>query len=90
MREWAGSTAAVFLDFGKDILAWLLPSGSYGAVYIALVARAEFIETHRRTVTQGFDSWLELPNEIGKFESHHRRASLPTPLQLPRNRRRRL
>jgi hypothetical protein len=72
LRDWAGSLAHVFFDFGDEqVLWWLSPKSGDWWAYITPISRAEFIETHRRTATQGprdFGSLVEslsrlVPNE---------------------------
>lgn len=87
LREWAGSPGPVFFDLGEEQpLALLLAGRSNGPVYIAPFPRAQFIEIHRRTATQNFDSFVkvvkELPEMVAKYESHRRaQESMPVPLR---------
>lgn len=72
LREWAGSSAPVFFDFGED-LAWPLAGRSDGPVYVAPLPRAQFVEIHRGSATQDFASFVnELSELIAKYESHRR------------------
>ena len=75
LREWSGSPGPVLFDFSEEqILAWFLARRSNGLVYIAPFPRAQFIEVHRGTATQDFDSFVklvkELPELVTKYESH--------------------
>jgi hypothetical protein len=92
VREWSGSPAPVFFDFGEEQnLAWLLRSPN-GLVYIAPFSRADFIKMHRETLTKDFDSFVkEFPELIAKYESDSRgQVSMPLPPLPPTRRRRRL
>ena len=90
LREWAGSPAPVFFDFGEEqVLAWLLAGKSNGLVHIALYSRAEFIEIHRGTAMQDFDSFVEeLPELVAKYELQPRQGFAQYPARRSRNRRR--
>ncbi len=85
LREWVGSDAQVFIDFGvQPGLLWLLASRQNGQVYAVPFSRAEFIEIHRCTSSQkahDFDSFVEEVNELlDKFDSHRRtQAVIPSP-----------
>lgn len=74
LREWAGSPAPVFVDFGKEqSLAWLLTGRSNGLAYITALPREQFIAIHRGTATQDFDAFVtELPGLIANYESGRR------------------
>jgi len=62
LRDWVGSSAHIFFDFGDEkSLWWLSPSADDTWVYVARVFRAEFIESHKQTGAQGvrdFDSFV--------------------------------
>ena len=84
LREWVGSDAQVFIDFGAERgLWWLLASRQNGPVYAVPFSRAEFIETHRCTSTQkahDFDSFVEEINELlDKFDSHRQTQAVIRP-----------
>lgn len=51
LRDWGGSTAAVFFDFGEETLWWLPPKSDGDWVYVAPVAREYFIETQQRSAS---------------------------------------
>ena len=77
LRDWAGSRAHVFLDFGDEqTLWWLSPNADETCAYIVRISRAEFIATHRRTATQDFgdfDSFGEaLIGLVSDYESYRR------------------
>ena len=62
LRDWAGSRAHVFFDFGDEqVLWWLSRESDDRRAYIAKFSRAKFIEIHRRMATQRayqFDSFV--------------------------------
>lgn len=105
LRDWAGSRANVFFDFGDErMLYWLLPNADDTWAWVARIPRAEFIDTHRRIGTQGardFDSFVEaLVGLVSDFESYRRAQASKgvhrdfarigrKPLQGPSRRRRR-
>jgi competence protein CoiA len=91
LREWAGSPAPAFFDFGEgQNLGWLLAKSPDGPVYVAPFPRAMFVGIHRGTATQNFDSFVEeLPELVAKYESHRRAQPLrQDPLQPRMSRRR--
>jgi competence protein CoiA len=48
LREWSGSQAPIFFDFGDEhLLWWLITTSDDGRVWIGKYARNEFIETLR-------------------------------------------
>ncbi len=85
LREWVGSDAQVFIDFGAERgLWWLLAPRQNDPVYAACFSHAEFIEIHRCTSThksRDFDSFVvELPELVDKFNSSRRpQAVIPLP-----------
>ncbi len=53
LRDWAGSTAHVFFDFGDEHdLSWIVPGGDDFWVYVVRLPRAQFVKSHR---AGGFD-----------------------------------
>jgi competence protein CoiA len=76
LREWAGSHAPIFFDFGGgQALWWLLAGRPDGPAYVAPFSRAVFIEIHRGGVTQvarDFDEFVKDVNELVA----HREAQL--------------
>ncbi|MCH8059490.1 MAG: hypothetical protein IIA11_03420 [Proteobacteria bacterium] len=86
LRDWAGSRAHVFFDFGdKQVLWWLIPNANDIDAYVTRISCAEFIENHRRTATQGandFDSVAEaFTGLVADYESHRRAQSEKAPRQ---------
>jgi hypothetical protein len=82
LREWAGSNAPIFFDFGEEqVLWWLLAKSPDGRAYVALFPRAQFIEIHRSGATQVVrDSFDEFVKDLSKlvvdYESHLRAQAL--------------
>lgn len=77
LRDWAGSVAHVFFDFGDPKgLWWLSPNADEKRAYVVRVSRAEFISTQRQTGTDGandFDSFAEaLIGLVSDYESYCR------------------
>jgi competence protein CoiA len=98
LGEWSGSSALVLLDFGDALpLGWLVDKRPNGPVHVAPFGRAGFIELHRGTSTQDFDSFVkdlpELVATIATYESRPAQVLMPRlrydPLHLPRQYRRR-
>ena len=53
LREWSGSLAPIFFDFGDgQVLWWLLPGRLNGSAYVAQFPRNVFIHIHRSGVVQ--------------------------------------
>jgi competence protein CoiA len=92
LREWAGSPAPVFFDFGVENLGWLRALRSDGPVYILPFPRSQFIESHLVAPAQGFGALeMELTEVVAKYESQRRtQISYPDPLAVRRRPRRRL
>jgi hypothetical protein len=76
LREWAGSNAPIFFDFGGEVLWWLLARNTGGSTYVAPYSRAEFIESHRGGATelaQAFEAFVkDIPKLIADYESRPR------------------
>jgi hypothetical protein len=75
LREWAGSRAPIFFDFGgEQTLWWLLAGRLDGPAYVAPFSRADFIEIHRGGVTQttrDFDDFVkDVRGLVADYESH--------------------
>lgn len=79
LRDWAGSRAHVFFDFGDErSLWWLFPeSGNMGA-YLQEISRAQVVRVHRETGLSEFDALVEnFSAFIAQYES-------PPPTPRPR------
>jgi hypothetical protein len=75
LREWAGSQAPIFFDFGSEqVLLWLIAGRPHGPAYVGPVSRASFIEMHRDGVTQTARDFDELVKDfsglVADYESH--------------------
>jgi competence protein CoiA len=90
LREWAGSNAPVFFDFGTEqVLSWLIAGRADGPAYVGSVSHASFIEMHRGGVTQmarDFDEFVkDFSGLVADYESYLRAQALkrssPQPLQ---------
>lgn len=87
LREWAGSHARIFFDFGEEhVLWWLLATSPDGRSYLVPFSRADFINTHRSgetQVTRGLDEFVkDIPKLVADHESHLRAQALKrAPLQ---------
>jgi competence protein CoiA len=87
LREWAGSGAPVFLDFGGEELWWILKGTPDGSAYVARFPRSHFVEIHRAGARQEVcDIFEKFVNDLGKiisqYESHlmlKRAGPLPVP-----------
>ena len=88
LREWVGSRAPVFLDFGvEQELWWILKGAPDGSAYIARFPRSHFIEIHRAGATQQvrdiFETFVnDLSKLVSQYESHltlKRAGPLPAP-----------
>jgi competence protein CoiA len=74
LREWSGSLAPIFFDFGGgQVLWWLLPGRLNGSVYVAQFPRNVFIHIHRSGVAQeglDFDGLVkELSGLVARYEA---------------------
>jgi competence protein CoiA len=81
LREWAGSNAPTFFDFGEiQVLWWLLAKTSDGPTYVAPYSRARFIESHHGGATEiarEFDEFVnDIPKLVANYESHLRAQAL--------------
>ena len=77
LREWVGSDAPVFFDFGgNQVLWWLLKGNADGSAYVAPFSRSDFIQIHRGGATQKareFDEFVkDMRVLISQYESHVR------------------
>ena len=92
LREWADTTAPVFIDFRPQLnLVWLLPKDFDGTrQYVAIFPRTELIAMHRGGVTQQVDDFAAFLKEFSQLISDynaHLRAQLPAqPVPRPQYR----
>src|SRR5262245_18491838 len=82
MRDWAGSTANIFFDFGDEQdLYRIVPGRNDFWVYVVRRQRAEFGERHRQSASQshgGFDRLAEsLMGHIANSEPPRSAQALP-------------
>ena len=63
LRDWAGSRAHVFLDFGDQReLWWIFPESDDTRAYVQRISRAQFVRIHREMSAHGpseFDSLVQ-------------------------------
>lgn len=72
VREWVGSHAPVFFDFGSDqVLWWLLKGTPDGSAYVAPFSRSDFIDIHRGGATQQAHDFGEFVNDLSKLVSEY-------------------
>lgn len=87
IREWAGSQAPIFFDFGNDGLLWLLANPVGNRTYVAVYPRAEFIKSHRNENEENAGQFEKLASDLGEvvrlLESPASRPSKLTPQPLP-------
>ena len=81
LRDWAGSIAHVFFDFGDEHdLYWVLPVRHDFWAYVFPITRTKFLELHRPAATEedrGFD-WAE-KLVVAHIVSPQRVVATPTP-----------
>lgn len=96
LRDWAGSRAHVFFDFGEgQPLWWVFPASDDVRAYVQHVSRAQFIRIHQNTGLREFDSLVDnFSAFIAQYESPppsfqpHKLAEIPPrPQRLPMIRR---
>lgn len=63
LRDWAGSSAHVFVDFGNDRqLWWIFPGSDSKRAYLQYISRAQFVRVHQEKCVHGtneFDSLIQ-------------------------------
>lgn len=79
LREWVGSHAPIFFDFGSEVLSWLIAGRPDGPAFVGPISRASFIEMHRGGVTQTARDFNELAKDfrglVADYESYQKRSS---------------
>lgn len=88
LREWAGTNAPVFFDFGNaEPLTWLFAGRVDGPAYVGPISRASFIAMHRRETetVRNFDELVkDFRGLIAQYElSLQAQARLPGSGPLP-------
>jgi competence protein CoiA len=87
LREWSGSPAPIFFDFGNGpTLWWLLARRPDEPMYVAPFSRAEFIAIHHGKGPEGardFDDFARTTDElVAQYNAHlQSQAFQRTPLQ---------
>ena len=81
LREWAGSHAPIFFDFGNEqALSWLITGSPDGQAYVGPVSRMNFIEMHRGGGAQTSRNFDELVKDftelVADYETHLRVQAL--------------
>lgn len=72
LREWAGSAAHVFFDFGRENgLWWPFGKRSNGEVLVSRFSRAEFLEVHRGTASRKARAFDALVKDLGKLIANY-------------------
>lgn len=72
LRDWAGSHAPIFFDFGREpVLWWLIAGSPDGPAYVGPVLRASFIEMHQGGGTQPARDFNELVNVFRGLITDH-------------------
>ena len=88
LREWVGTHAPVFFDFGgEQVLWWILKGTPDGSAYVAPFSRSDFIEIHRGGATQKARDFEEFVKDLSKlvtqYESRLRTQALKRTHPLP-------
>lgn len=89
LREWSGSPAPIFFDFGNEpMLWWLLARRPDEPAYVALFPRSGFIEIHHGKGPEGAHDFDEFARTIGEsvaqYNAHLRSQALArTPAVQP-------
>jgi hypothetical protein len=72
LREWVGSPAPIFFDFGgEQVLWWILRGTANGAAYVAPFSRSEFITIHRGGPTRKAREYEEFVSDLSKLVSQY-------------------
>jgi competence protein CoiA len=87
LKEWVGTQAPVFFDFGEESTLWcLLPTKSDMWVNVAAISRHDFIELHNGALTESGQSFSELMKFINDLvfayeNPHHQHRPVNVPIQ---------
>ncbi len=83
LRDWAGSRAHVFFDFGDEqVLWWLWRESDDIRAYVQPLSRAQFVRIHLERCTHGPSEFDSLVQNFSAFIAHY--ESPPPPPQLQR------
>ena len=80
LREWQGSSSAIFFDFGNDqVLWWVLAKRSNGLAYVAPISRIEFVRCYLDASTPEARDFLDFVKTadqlVARYESSFRHGS---------------
>lgn len=95
LRDWAGSHAPVFFDFGEgnqpegSRLWCLLPGGINGKVHVTVISRSEFISFHQPGSAQAGRDFAKLLNQHSEIISLLHQVRVPITIGQPSLARRR-
>ena len=79
LRDWVGSRAHVFFDFGAEqALWWMFPASDEARAYVQHVSRAQFVRIHQNTGLREFDSLVD------NFSAFIAQYEPPPPTSRPR------
>ena len=82
LRDWTGSTAHVFFDFGDKTLWWLFPASDDMRAYVFQVSRDEFLRAQREINVHGESKFDSLVQNFTAFIANY---ELPPPVLQTRN-----
>lgn len=90
LRDWAGSRAHVFFDFGDgQALWWIFPASDDARAYVQQVSRAQFVRIHQSTGLREFDSLVDnFSAFIAQYEPPPPTCRPPRPAAIPPHRQR--
>jgi competence protein CoiA len=71
LREWAGSSAPVFFDFGGETLWWSLSKSLDGSIYVTEFPRIMFIGIHCSEEIQKASGFDEFVKDISKLVAQY-------------------
>lgn len=73
LREWSSSLGPIFIDFGGQLLGWVLPGRQNGAVYVALFPRNLLIHILRTGIVEKGLNFDGLVKEFSESIVRHER-----------------
>lgn len=83
LRDWAGSRAHVFFDFGdQQALWWLFPESDEMRAYVRHISRAQFVRIHQEKHGHRPSEFDSLVQNFSAFIAQY--ETPPTTLQPPR------
>jgi hypothetical protein len=82
LRDWAGSRAHVFFDFGDErALWWLFPESDDMRAYVQHISHAQFVRIHREQWADGSSEFDSLVQNFSAFIADY---ESPPPTPRPR------